>query len=168
MGAAAVAHPSWFLGVDFRSWQQIVVAAVVALSAGNIWFAFNRYGIHQLVDWLMYLFKSQGPARSDSWLGYTEDLGTYVAKSMCTDSISSRGRQHVAFRASSVLLLYTVAEVGAVAAFWNERTMLFATHRYRCTILLLSALIFVVAIWQDALTRRIDYHVIHFKSTTVP
>jgi len=108
----------------------------------------------------------QGPARSDSWLGYTEDLGAYVAKSLCTESISSRGRQHVTFRASSVLLLYIVAEVGWVAACWHEPTKLFAAHH--CCILLLSALIFVVAIWQDALTRRIDYHVIHFKSTTVP
>jgi hypothetical protein len=164
MGAAAVAHPSWFRGiVDFRSWQHIIVAAVVALAAGNIWFAINRYGIHQFADWLMYLCKWQGPARSDSWLRYTDDLGNYVAESLCTDSISSRARQHVTFRASSILLLYTVAEVGGVAACWKEPKTLFATHPY--TILLVSALIFVVAIWQDVLTRRIDYHVVHFGHT---
>jgi hypothetical protein len=63
IGAANVAHPSWFCGVDVSSWQHILVIAVVALALGNIWFAINRYGVHQLVDYFMYVFKWKGPAR---------------------------------------------------------------------------------------------------------
>jgi hypothetical protein len=47
MGAAYIAHKSWFIKFNPESWQQIVVASVIAVASGNIWFSVNRYGIHE-------------------------------------------------------------------------------------------------------------------------
>jgi hypothetical protein len=158
MGASFVAHPCWFSGIDTHSWQHILIVAVVALASGNLWFAFNRYVIHQFVDYLLYLFGGEGPAPTASRLRYTDDLGKYVAESLCTSEIPSRARQHVAFRASSILLLYTVAEIGALGAGWHEPGTLFAQHP--CWIYIGSFLIFAAAIWQNIIARRVDYYVI--------
>ena len=162
IGAASVAHPSWFFGIDLSSWQHIFVIAVVALALGNIWFAINRYGVHQLADYLMYLCGWKGPARAESWSQFHEDLGKYVADSLCTPTIPSNARQHVSFRASSVLLLYIVAEIGLLARVSHEANTLFERHP-RVT-LWGSVLILLVAVWQDAITRRIDCHVINFEN----
>jgi hypothetical protein len=165
VGAAAIAHPSWFSGLlDAHSWPHLVIAAVVTLAVGNAWFAFNRYGVHQLVDYVMYLLKWQGPGRTASFftslIQYNEDVGKYAAESLCIETIPSRARQHVAFRASSVLLLYIVAEIAFVAWYSHEPATLFDRHpRLAVTV---SAVIALVALWQDAITRRIDYHVIDF------
>ncbi len=160
IGAAAVAHPSWFSGIRITTWQQILISAVVALALGNTWFAVNRYGVHQLVDYAMYLLKWEGPARTASWFKFHDDLGKYAADSLCTPTIPSHARQHVNFRASSVLLLYTVAEIGGLAWFSHESDTLFGRHPQLT--LIGSVLIFLAAFWQDAITRRIDYYVVDF------
>jgi hypothetical protein len=160
VGAAYVAHPCWFSGIDTHLWQHILIIAVVALTSGNLWFAINRYGIHQFVDYLMYLARSKGPAATESRLHYLDDVGKYAADSLCISSIPLRARQHVAFRASSILLLYTVGEIGFLVAFWHEPDTLFAQHP--CWTAIGSLLIFAAAIWQNIIARRVDYYVIDF------
>jgi hypothetical protein len=161
MGAAYAAHPRWFSSVDTHSWQHISIAAVVALAVGNLWFAFNRYAIHQLVDYAMYLLKSKGPAATVSRGNYLDDVGKYAADSLCKSNALSRARQHVAFRTSSILLLYTVAEIGLLVAIWHDPCTLFAQHA--CWTAIGSLLIFAAAIWQNVITRRIDYYVVSFE-----
>lgn len=46
------------------------------------------------------------------------------------------------------------AEVGLVFSFWNEDGSFFASHKL--PIALVSTAIFVLATWQNILTRRID------------
>src|SRR6266550_8737091 len=108
LGAAYLAHPLWFQRFNTYSWEHIVLVAIIALAAGNIWFSINRYGVHQLIDYLLYLLDCEGPTKSALWR-YGHDLGHYVTKALKAD-MPAIVRQHIAFRASSVLLLYTVAE----------------------------------------------------------
>lgn len=61
VGAARVAHPSWFNSVRSNSWQDLAVLAVVAVAIGNTWFALNRYGPHQLVDYILYHCRPNWP-----------------------------------------------------------------------------------------------------------
>lgn len=159
MGAAYVAHPCWFSGIDTHSWQHILIVAVVALASGNLWFAINRYLIHQIVDYVMYSAKSEGPARTASPPHYLDDVAKYAADSV-SSSIPSRALQHVAFRTSSILLLYTVAEIGFLFTIWHDPDTLFAQHT--CLTAIGSLLIFAGAIWQNAIARRVDYYVIDF------
>lgn len=161
MGAAYVAHPSWFSGMDTHSWEHLTIAAVIAVTAGNIWFAFNRHVLQQLVDWILYLFRCEGPAPTASRFKYRSDLGKYVAKSLCATTIPLYARQHVAFRASSILLLYTVAGVGLLFSWWNETNTLFARHP--CWITICSVVLFVAGVWQQLITRAIDDLVVHYE-----
>jgi hypothetical protein len=161
MGAAYLAHKSWFPSPDSRSWQSwqhVLIAAAIALAVGNIWFAINRYVIHQSIDWVLYLIGVKGPSKSQC--GYFEDLGKYVADSQCISAIPEQARQHIVFRASSVLLLYIAAEIGVLFSLWNEPGSLFA--QYRWPIIGGSAVVFVAGIWQQVITRYIDDHIIEF------
>lgn len=157
LAAAYVAHPSWFLEADTKSWQHIAIAGVVALASGNIWFSLNRYGVHQVIDYVVYLARSEAPAPKSSRRQYLEDLGAYVAKSL-SSAIPERARQHVAFRASSVLLIYTIAEIGILFALWHEPGTFFARHPVAVAVA--SLLTFAVGVWQNVITRRIDHHVV--------
>jgi hypothetical protein len=168
IGAAYVSHPSWFSvnAIDTHSWQHIVLIAIVAVALGNTWFAVNRYGVHQILDYCMYLARFKGPARGESRLKFHDEPGTYVARSLCDAAIPPLARQHVAFRASSVLLLYTVAELGFLAYASHEPNTFFEKHA-SCT-LVVSISIFLVAIWQGAITRFVDYHVVTYADNSSP
>jgi hypothetical protein len=158
VGAAYVAHPSWFAGINTQTWPHVAITAAIALAAGNIWFAFNRYGVHQVIDYLAYRKKSQGPVPVGAGCDYVDDLGKYVAKSLRSSTVPEIARQHVAFRASSVLLIYTVAEVAAIFAVWNEANTLFGRHWV--VALLVSVAAFALGVWQNIITRRIDYYIV--------
>ena len=158
VGAARVSHPSWFTGVEWTSWQHLAVLAVVAIAAGNAWFSVNRYVFHQLVDYVCYLAKSEGPSRGgDSW-SYVDDLALWVEEALSLD-VPLRARQHVSFRASSVLLIYTMAELMVLAAVWSEADTLTAEREILHW--LGSAGLLAFGIWQNVITRRIDAAVLH-------
>jgi hypothetical protein len=159
MGAAYLAYPCRFpRSHAWESWQQISIAAVIALAVGNIWFVITRYVIHQIIDYGLYSLRFKGPQKSEC--GYFEDLGKYVADSQCISAIPAQARQHIVFRASSVLLLYVAAEIGVVFSFCNEPCSLFA--QYKCRIVVGSAVVFIAGIWQQIITRYIDDHIIEF------
>jgi hypothetical protein len=111
LGGAVLAYPNWFASVNFQSWQHLVIIGVITTAVGNTWFALNRYGLHQAVDYILYLNGWGAPAKTAASQNYLDDLGQYVAKSQHAPAISARAQEHVAFRASTVLLILTFGEV---------------------------------------------------------
>jgi hypothetical protein len=160
VGAAYIAHPSWFSHVNTYSWQHLAILAVVAVAAGNIWFSVNRYAVHQVFDYFLYFWKVKGPGRQHGDGGYHEAVGKHVASSLCSD-IPPRALQHLVFRGSSVLLLYTLGEVGLLCWWWHDPCTLF--DRHPCWTLVVSLLIFAAGTWQFKITRIIDDHVVNFR-----
>jgi hypothetical protein len=159
VGAARLAHPEWFCSLDLRLWQHLVALALLTVVIGNTWFAVNRYGLHQFVDYLLYRMGSNGPAKAhEAQSNYVDDLGKYTYKSLHTPETSARARQHVAFRASTVLLVLTLGEVAILFSFWHAANTVF--ERHRCWMFVGAALAIVVGIWQMVITRRIDYYVV--------
>lgn len=154
-----LAYPDWFNSVDLKSWQHLFVLGVITTALGNTWFAFNRYGLHQLIDYFLYLIKSNGPARSNTKFAYLDDLGRYTYKSLHTQDASSRARQHVAFRASTVLLALTVGELLVAFGHYHANNSPFLGHQ--CKMIAGGALALAVGIWQMVITRRIDYYVVN-------
>jgi hypothetical protein len=150
---AASAHPAWFVKFQTTSWQHITLGAVLATTVGNTLLALNRYGPHQLFDFLAFLCGHQGPAR-DGNETYSHGLARHVQCSLSITGLPPLARQHIQFRASAVLLLYTLAELLCAAAIWNESDSFAATHV--CLFAVLSAVSLVVAFWQHLLTRAID------------
>ncbi|SRR5216683_2204811 len=161
ISTARVAYPDWFCGIDISTWQHVVVLGAVSVAVGNAWFAFNRYAVHQLFDYIIYLFKSDGPSRGDNWGAYLTDLGNYVSKSLHIPKTSKRAWEHVEFRASAVLLILTVGELLMVFGLWHADDSIFAGHTCKLTALGIVALL--IGLWQMIITRRIDYFVVNHK-----
>jgi hypothetical protein len=130
LAGASVAYPDWFRGLNLDSWRHLVVLASISIAVGNTWFALNRYGLDQLVDYFLYLFKSDGPARGIDKFSYLNDLGQYTYRSLHSADSSFRARQHVAFRASTVLLAWTLGELLVVFAFCHASDSLFVGHKF--------------------------------------
>lgn len=160
IGIARITHPTWFGHFDSSSWSFLAVVAIIAIAVGNAWFSVNRYVIHQLVDYLCWYFGSQGPAKGDD-TGYLDHLAMYVRESLTRQEGLKLAQQHVGFRASSVLLLYTLSELSLLAAVWSDPDALTAHFRYRIVLIVVFFVLFVAAIWQNIVTRRIDAAVLH-------
>ena len=160
VGTAAVTHPSWFAHTDLNSWPTLVVIAVVSIAVGNVVFCVNRYALHQLIDLICYLFRSQGPAMRERY-AYPDDLAIYVRQALIEADVPDRARRHVEFRASSILLMYTIVEISLIAAFCSDSDSLTCRYDLKVPLLIFSQLVFGFAIWQNVLARRIDAAVLH-------
>jgi len=155
---ARLAHPSWFQGINLQSWQHLAALAVLTIAVGNTWFAFNRYGLHQVVDYVLYCIGSRGPARADQAWTFLDDLGVYTYRSLHTPDTAARARQHVAFRASTVLLILTTGELAILAGLWHGNDSVLRGHS--TTLFVGGAVALVIGVWQMVITRRIDYYVV--------
>lgn len=156
IGAAILAYPCWFNRVDFNSWPHLLLLTVIAIAAGNIWFALNRYGIYQVFDYFLYLFKINGPSRGER-SQYLDDLGQYIYRSMHTSEASARARQHVAFRASTGLLICTLGELAFFIGIYHSEYS--SIKGYEWELMIGGIITFSIGIWQMILSRRFDYYV---------
>ncbi len=162
VGAAVVAFPDRFDGIRVDSWQHLVIAAAATLAIGNTWFALNRYGLHQAIDWVLWRLGFQSPAKTDASTGYLDDLGKYANRSLRLDDSGVRAQDHVSFRASIVLLILTLGELMMLVAAYHSASSLVAS--WGCMTALGGAVIFGVGVWQMAITRRIDHYVVNHQS----
>lgn len=168
IGAARVTHPSWFSSINSSSWSLwpfLAVVGVLAIATGNAWFTVNRYIIHQVIDCAFWHCKFQGPAKTGKHK-YVEHLAMWVREAVTTADVPGLARQHVEFRASSVLLIYTLSELSLLAAWWSEPGTITAGCVPRIVLSVASFFLFIGALWQDCITRRIDAAILH--KTLVP
>jgi hypothetical protein len=167
IGGARLAHPEWFCWVKLDSWQHLLLLAIISVVVGNTWFALNRYALHQLVDYVLYRRRSKGPApEKGAAFNYLKDLGEYAYKSLHIPETSDRARQHVEFRASTVLLLLTLGEVLLAFGGLHAGCGILSSCglwgiRYGTWMMIGSLLPFAVGLWQMIITRRIDYYVVY-------
>jgi len=159
VGAARIAHPDWFLWVQLGSWQHLSVLAVLTVAVGNTWFGLNRYGLHQLFDFVLYLIGSKGPAISTE-CQYLDDLGRYTYKSLHTPETSSHARSHVAFRASTVLLILTVGEADILFSLWHAPNSELAVYPL-WVLWVCGGAALLIGFWQMVITRHIDFYVVN-------
>jgi hypothetical protein len=158
VSCAKLAYPTR-LNFEANSWPHLLVIGAVSIAVGNAWFALNRYGVHQTLDYFLYLIKSKGPARGNTRFTYLDDLGRYTYRSLHTADSSARARQHVGFRASTVLLALTVGELLITFAWCHEPNSIFGGHP--TALLCGGALALIVGGWQMVITRRIDYFIVN-------
>lgn len=86
VGGFAIAYPDRLRAVDLNSWPHLAVLAVISLAAGNTWYALNRYGFHQLVDYILWRLGYDGPAKTKRSQSYIDDLGRYPHRSLSNAS----------------------------------------------------------------------------------
>jgi hypothetical protein len=76
-----------------------------------------------------------------------------------TPDASARARQHVAFRASTVLLALTVGELLLTFEVFRASNSSFVGHEEE--MMVGGALALAVGLWQMVITRRLDYYVVN-------
>jgi hypothetical protein len=158
VATAWLVRPCWFAGFHFDSWSYLTVVAVIATALGNASFAVNRYVIHQVVDWFCWRRGWAGPARKEK-NRYREGLATYVSDALWNSKVPERARQHVSFRASSVLLIYLLAELLVVIGLFGHVGAIVLTCRHRTVLFSFTFVLIAGGIWQNVLTRQIDHAV---------
>src|SRR5208283_181038 len=114
VGGSRLAYPEYFCTVDLESWQHLLVLAVVTITIGNALFALNRYGLHQVVEYFLYVGHVKGPIPKGGRLKHADDLAEHVVASFRRGEFPKGIRQHIAFRVSTVLLLLTLGETALV------------------------------------------------------
>jgi len=147
-GGARVAHPNWFVSLDLSQAWHIAVLSAIALAAGNIWYVFHRYTIHQLIDWIIYWKQHKKPGEYLVWLS---DL---IDRSVRADTTAPELRKFLHLRSSQVILMFIVSEILFVFALWHEGGSFFA--RCYCAVLLTSIVMFALATVQYYISHELD------------
>ncbi|MCJ7434633.1 MAG: hypothetical protein MUO77_14195, partial [Anaerolineales bacterium] len=102
LGAAGIAYPCWFMWLNLSDGYHLLFLLVIAMLVGNTWYAFHRYGIHQVVDYIMFAAGSKGPSGKKGHRGlqsYISELSEHVVLSFHTNPEQSI-REHISLRAS--------------------------------------------------------------------
>ncbi len=159
VGASAAAYPSWFNKVDISKNEWLIVIAGIAIVAGNVWLVFHRYCIQQIVDLVFYVLKvTGGPCKNNKW-NYSASVAEHVEKFFNNISSKEALHRHIRFRTSSVVLMYIASEILIIFALTSDAGSFFDKHRREA--LVLGAIGFLSAIWQNFITRKIEGKVIN-------
>jgi hypothetical protein len=149
--AAQLSHPSWFCGVDFRQSEQLLLLAIIAVSAGNIWYIFHRYSVHQLIDWAMYLLSTNKPRP-----GYHKWLIDHIS-----GSFSRPECRGVEMRAAQTIFMSMVCEIAFISACYHEQCSWFGRiGRCNCPIAIVALVFFCCAIWQHYVLFNVDRKIV--------
>jgi hypothetical protein len=161
VGTAYLAYPQWYARVNLESWQHIVVLTLFSIVVGNVWFAVNRYVILQVFDWVAYRAGWGRPAKAEGKQGqYLFDLAGYTYKSLQTSDNLARARRFVSFRASIVLLLFTIGELLCLVPFLHSTDSVFEGLGWiRCVAGGIAVLL--AGSWQMLINRYTDNFVVN-------
>ncbi|HCC78672.1 MAG: hypothetical protein A2X25_10165 [Chloroflexi bacterium GWB2_49_20] len=161
VGAAYLAYPSIDIWKEIKldnPWHFLALG-IVTVVIGNTWFVFNRFGIHQLIDYILYLFNFDGPARNNPILdtrSYVKSLGRFIVESNMISNEMKSVRKHVGFRASSILLMYTFGELAVLFSIKNAGAGTFF-FEHTCFTIFIGVIAIMIGIWQNIITRSIDW-----------
>ena len=156
---ARAGHPGWFYWANLGNVSHLAALAALAIVVGNTWYVFHRYLVHQLVDMVFYAWGHRGPgARSPglrACLRYWDDLPRFVVKAFKSEAGIDL-RKHVELRASSMHLMFMASEVCFLFSFLPEP--LSPVGKHYLAVRIFGAVGFILTLWQNALTRRIDWY----------
>lgn len=159
IGLAAVSHPSWFDKLDVTKGGWLVILATIALISGNVWFVFHRYLIQQIVDLIFYALKvSDGPCRNDKNWNYSGAVAEHVDNIFENVGHKEALCRHIRFRTSSVVLMYIASEAIILFTLISESNSFLQKNFW--IILIIAIIGFMSAIWQNYITRKIEWKVL--------
>jgi hypothetical protein len=157
--AARLSHPSWFrpswlFCTEYSPTQQLILLAVVAVCAGNVWYVFHRFSVHQLMERAIYGVwvkwgsgKKEPPDRP-----YREWLIQHISKRFWF-----KGDKPVELRSAQIIFMVIVCEIALISALCHERcSWIGHIGRYKWLIVVLAAVFFCCAIWQYYILFDVD------------
>ena len=162
IGGARLAYPEAFCAVDVQSSQHLIILAVVTVTVGNALVALNRYGVHQVVDWVCYLLKIEGPIPKAGRAHYHNGLGHHVLDSFLPAAQLDPAQRYVSFRASTAFLLLTLGEILLTFSCHHSKYSVLNAHVKALKIIGFAAL--AAYLWQSIIARKIDYLIVSKKA----
>ena len=112
----------------------------LSIIAGNVWYVFHRFTIHNLIDYVYYR------CAKGMWTGYLQWLSQHIRDSFNLPMNQRELRNFIHFRSSQVILLLMIAEALFVFSFFHEdESILFC---YELTIRIISAVVFFISLIQ--------------------
>jgi hypothetical protein len=116
---AWLSHLSWFACIHYDQSWQLILLAIIAFCAGNVWYVFHRYTVHQLIDRLAY-WRTKARLR-----GYRKWLIEHVAKSFRLREERPELYRPLEMRAARIIFMFIVCETVFIAACWHEQCFWF-------------------------------------------
>jgi len=151
--AARLSHPSWFRCVDYGRSQQLLLLAIIAVCAGNIWYIFHRYSVHQFTDLLMY---RRYRIKRGTCTNYDQWLIKHIS-----DSFRLPGCSGVELRAAHIIFMCIVCEIVFISACCHEQCSWFGQiGRYDWLIAFVAGGFFICAIWQYYILFNVDIEIV--------
>lgn len=147
--AAGASHPSWFRCRFSAAPWNLAVFATIALLAGNIWYVFHRYSIHQLIDWWMHR-KTEG--------GYVAWLAGHIYRSHRFGKDDKRVHEHIALRSAQVIFIFVVSEIALAFSYNPEYGTFFEKYPWQ----IIGGALFglTVGLVQYVISNKVDVEVV--------
>lgn len=95
--ALYLSHARWYSKIRIDQWQHVFLLATVAMCAGNVWYVFHRYSVHQFIDWIAYLILNRNKR------GYRKWLVLHIADSFRAFERRPHLRRQLEFRSAHVI-----------------------------------------------------------------
>jgi hypothetical protein len=152
--AAQLSHPSWLRRVDYGQSQQLLLLAIIAVCAGNIWYIFHRYSVHQIIDFLMYkCTKKTGKIKNGN---YPEWLIAHISSSFSRPECKG-----VELRAAQVIFMFIVCEIAFISARYHEQSSWFGQiGKCNFWIEVSAVVFFLFAIFQYYVLFNVDREIV--------
>jgi hypothetical protein len=152
---ARLSHPSFFACIHYDQSWQLILLAIIAFCAGNVWYVFHRYTVHQVIDRLAY-WRTKARLR-----GYRKWLIEHVAKSFRLREERPELCRPLEMRAAHIIFMFIVCETVFIAACWHEQYSWFAKIGSPIHWVKFAAIIlFLVATWQYFVLFDVDTEIV--------
>ena len=158
--AAAASHPSWFKPVYFGSSWHLLIFAAVAVVAGNTWYVFHRYSLHQAIDYVIYLVKRKTNG------GYARWLAGHIYRSFHFKAEDQTLHEHVVFRSAQVIFMFLTSEVALLFSLGPEGGTFY--YRHVCWIRIIALAGLGIACWQYVISNVLDVHIVQWCGEDAP
>jgi hypothetical protein len=130
----------------------LAVFAGIAIVAGNTWYVFHRYSLHQAIDWLIYITtrRSEG--------GYVKWLANHLYRGFHTKPEDRKLQDFVSFRSAQVIFMFITCEVALLFCVGAEPGTFYHTHR--CWIGTAAAFGLLVSSVQYFISNNLDVYTV--------
>jgi hypothetical protein len=154
--AAWLSHPCWFPSVDYSDYRYLLILAIIATCAGNIWYVFHRYTVHQIMDTYAY-WRNAHKIR-----GYRQWLIDHISKSFRLQADRSKLLDLIQLRAAHIIFMSIVCEIIIVfTCFRPEKdSWLGSLGCYRWLIAIGAVIFLFVSVWQYRVLFGVDFRIV--------
>lgn len=155
LGTARASHRSWFNGIDKSDPWNLLFIFAVGLVVGNAWYSFHRLCVNELIVFILFRWRLNGPARLGVGASYCERRADFILKRHRAAANAPNIREELRLQHSQIHFMYICSEAAIAFSFRAECGTFFANHH---TIIFLAGVIaFALTVGVEILASGLDY-----------